>query len=68
MLIGIRGRIYPRIKSYARIGVVYSLCKSADVRSFDMSVAEKRVINERPKTIIPGVRFCISKRLTGIFA
>jgi hypothetical protein len=33
-----------------------------------MRVAEKRVIKESPKTVIPGTKLPISKRLTGMFA
>ena len=66
--IGIIGRVYPRIKSVGVIGVVYSLCKSALCLSFEMRVAEKSVINERPNTHIPGVRLSISNRLTGMLA
>ena len=33
-----------------------------------MIVAENKVIKESPKTVIPGVKCCISKRLTGILA
>ncbi len=51
------------IKSNPVSGVVYSLCKRALSRSFAISVAENRVINDSPNTVMPGVSVSISNRL-----
>ena len=56
------------IKSNPVSGVVYNLCKRALSRSFAISVAENRVINDSPNTVMPGVSVSISNRLTGILA
>jgi hypothetical protein len=56
MAMGRRGSMYPRMKSQPDRGVVYSLCKNALSRSLAISVAENRVMNDSPNTVMPGVR------------
>ena len=44
------------MKSVAFSGVVYSLVSSELVLSLEISCAENNVMNERPNTVMPGVR------------
>ena len=48
MAIGKSGSMYPKIKSSAVSGVVYSLCKRALSRSLATNVAENNVIEFTP--------------------
>ena len=56
------------MKSIGVSGVVYKRCNSELPLSFAIIVAENNVINAKPKTVIPGVKRCISNSSTGILA
>jgi hypothetical protein len=66
--IGIIGKVYPRIKSVGVKGVVYKRKSNDPPLSFAIMVAENKVINASPKTVIPGVKLSISNSSTGILA
>ena len=54
--IGIKGRVYAKIKSEDLNGVVNSRIKKALCLSFAIKVPENMVINAKLKIIIPGVK------------
>ena len=56
------------MKSSGVMGVVYSRWSKLLPRSLEMTVAVKRVIKDRPKTVTPGVKCPISNSGTGILA
>lgn len=66
MAIGIRGNVYPNMKSEAFRGEAKSLDKKDVLLSFAIKVPENRAIKDKPKTAIPGANCEISNKLTGI--
>ena len=56
-MIGIKDKIYPKIKSLDFIGLTPSLIKRDVDLSLAISVDVNKVIKEKPNTIIPGVKF-----------
>ena len=56
-MMGIIDNIYPDIYSIGFIGLTASLISNDVVLSLLINIAVKSVMNENPKTIIPGVKF-----------